>query len=221
MAERMAFVVGSTGAIGRQLVPLLAASPDFDKVVVLHHRQTPYAGQAKIAQRVVDFARLPAAEAAERIDAVFCCIGTTQKKAGSTEAFQMVDRDIPIALARWASGARARTFVVVSSVDARASARSVYLRTKGEMEEGVAAARLRSAYILRPSLLAGEREEFRLAERIGNRVLAVARPLMLGPLRKYMAVHTKTVARAMLACSAKAAPGVHFIESDAIQDLGA
>jgi hypothetical protein len=52
-------------------------------------------------------------------------------------------------------------------------------------------------------------------------VLAVVGPLMAGPLRKYRAVHTKTVARAMLACAKQAAPGVHVIESDAIQELGA
>jgi hypothetical protein len=46
-------------------------------------------------------------------------------------------------------------------------------------------------------------------------------PALLGPLRKYRAVHTKTVAKAMLVCAARAAPGLHIIESDAIQELGA
>ena len=151
---------------------------------------------------------------------MFCCVGTTQKKAGSTEAFQRVDRDIPIALARWAAACGARCFVGISSVDARATARSVYLKTKGEMERGVAAAGVGSTYILRPSLLAGGRDEYRLAERVGNRVLAVIEPVMLGPLRKYRAVHTKTVARAMLACADQHAPGVHIVEFDVVQKLG-
>ena len=89
------------------------------------------------------------------------------------------------------------------------------------MEGGVAGAGLRSIYILRPSLLAGGRDEFRLAERVGNRALAVVGPLMVGPLRKYRAVQTKTVAQAMLVCSERAEPGVHIVESDVIQDLGA
>ena len=151
---------------------------------------------------------------------MFCCVGTTQKKAGSTEAFQRVDRDVPIALARWASDYGAKSFVGISSVDARTTARSVYLKTKGEMERGVAAAGVRSTYLLRPSLLAGGRDEYRLAERVGNRVLAVIEPVMLGPLRKYRAVHTKTVARAMLACADQHAPGVHIVKSDVVQKLG-
>jgi uncharacterized protein YbjT (DUF2867 family) len=199
---------------------LLIASPRFEKIIVLHHRPTPYAGQVKVEQLVVEFAAIPAPTAGDDIEAVFCCVGTTQKKAGSTEAFQRVDRDVPIALARWAAANNAASFVGVSSVDAQAAARSVYLKTKGEMERGVGAAGVRSAYILRPSLLAGGREEYRVAERVGNRVLAVIGPVMLGPLRKYRAVHKKTVARAMLACADQHAPGVHIVESDVVQQLG-
>ena len=117
-------------------------------------------------------------------------------------------------------GHDAKSFVGISSVDARATARSVYLKTKGEMEMGVVGAGVRSTYLLRPSLLAGGRDEYRLAERVGNRVLAVIEPVMLGPLRKYRAVHTKTVAQAMLACADQHAPGVHIIESDVVQELG-
>jgi uncharacterized protein YbjT (DUF2867 family) len=221
MSKRTAVIVGSTGAIGRQLMPLLLAAPHFDKIVVVHHRPTPYAGLAKVEQRIVDFtAPLAPLPAGNDLEAVFCCIGTTQKKAGSTEAFQKVDRDIPVTMAQWAAANNATSFIAISSVDARAGARSVYLRTKGEMESGVAGAGLRSTYILRASLLAGGRDEYRLAERIANRVLAVIGPVMLGPVRKYRAIHTKTVARAMLACAGQAIPGVHILESDAVQELG-
>ena len=221
MSKRTAVVAGSTGAIGRQLMDLLIASPRFEKILVLHHRPTPYAGLVKVEQLVVDFAAiLPAPAPGDNLVAVFCCVGTTQNKAGSTEAFQRVDRDVPIALARWASDHDATSFVGISSVDARATASSVYLKTKGEMEMGVVGAGGRSTYILRPSLLAGGRDEYRLAERVGNRVLAVIEPVMLGPLRKYRAVHTKTVAQAMLACADQHAPGVHIVESDVVQELG-
>jgi uncharacterized protein YbjT (DUF2867 family) len=220
MSKRTAVIAGSTGAIGQQLMDLLIASPRFEKILVLHHRPTPYAGLPKVEQLIVDFAAIPAPVARDSPVAVFCCVGTTQNKAGSTEAFQRVDRDVPIALARWASDHNAESFVGISSVDARSTARSIYLKTKGEMERGVAAAGVRSTYLLRPSLLAGGRDEYRLAERVGNRVLAAIEPVMLGPLRKYRAVHTKTVAQAMLACADQHAPGVHIIESDVVQELG-
>lgn len=221
MAKRVAVVVGATGAIGRKLTPLLASSQHFSRVVVLHRRPTPFARLSRVEERLIDFEDLALAPAEEPVDAVFCCIGTTQKTAGSTAAFQRVDRDIPVGLAHWAAAHGATVLVVVSSIGADPHSKSVYLRTKGEMEEGVAGARVAATYILRPSLLKGERDEFRLKERLGNRVLGIVGPAMIGPLRKYRAIATETVARAMVACALKAEPGVHVVESDAVQDLGA
>jgi uncharacterized protein YbjT (DUF2867 family) len=220
MSKRTAVIVGSTGAIGRHLVPMAAAAQRYDKVVVLHHRRTPYGILAGVEERIVDFTRLPKPEPGEDIEAVFCCVGTTQMKAGSTGAFQAVDRDLPIALARWAAENNVTTFIGISSVGANSAAGSVYLKTKGQMEAGVAGAGLRSTYLFRPSVLEGERDEYRLAERVANRVLGVVGPLMVGPLRKYRPIHTKTVATAMLGCAAKATPGVHIVESDGIEAIG-
>ncbi len=58
--NRMAVIAGSTGAVGRQRMDLLIASPRFEKILVLHHRPTPYSGQGKVKQLVVDFAAFPA-----------------------------------------------------------------------------------------------------------------------------------------------------------------
>jgi uncharacterized protein YbjT (DUF2867 family) len=219
MSKRAAVIVGATGSIGRELVPLVTSSPHYDKLVVLHYKPTSLAGRPKIEERIIDFAKLasvPAIDAAT----VFCCIGTTQKKAGSTAAFQKVDRDIPVALAKWAAAGGAAAFITISSIGADAHSKSVYLRTKGEMEEGVARAAVRSTHILRPSLLDGKREEFRLVEEAGNKALRLINPLMIGPLRRYRSVRTQTVAAAMLACGERGEPGVHIIESELIQDLG-
>jgi uncharacterized protein YbjT (DUF2867 family) len=199
---------------------LLLASPAYSKIVVLHRSPTAMAKSAKVEERIIDFADLGRLTVPEPAHDVFCCVGTTQKNAGSTEAFQRVDRDIPVALARWGAANGARTFVALSSVGADAGSRSVYLRTKGEMERGVVGAGVPATYILRPSVLAGERSEYRLKERIATRALAVVGPLLVGPLRKYRAVATATVAKAMLACAAEGRAGVHIVESDVVQDLG-
>lgn len=220
MQQKTALIVGATGAIGRKLTPVLAAAEGVTRLIVLHRRATSFAGLPKVEEQIIDFGALEQTSIEGGVDAVFCCIGTTQKKAGSTRAFQRVDRDIPIALARWAAGQGAAVFVAVSSLGADAGSKSVYMRTKGEMEAGVAAVGVPATYILRPSLLQGERDEFRLAERVGNRVLGIVGPLMIGSLERYRAVPTEVVAKAMLRCAERADPGVHILESEAVQALG-
>lgn len=221
MSGQTAIIVGATGAIGRKLTPLIVASKRYAKLIILHRHATPFANLDKVDERLFDFRSLSTLPVEEPVEDVFCCVGTTQKKAGSLDAFQHVDRDIPVGLARWAAAHQAGTFVTISAIGANAKSPSPYMRTKGEMEDGVSSAGVRSAYIMRPSLLRGERDEFRLAEEVGNAALAVLGPIMIGPFKKYRSVRTETVAKAMLVCAKMSEPGVHIVESDTIQDLAA
>ena len=221
MSGQTAIIVGATGAIGRTLTPLIVAAQRYEKLIILHRRPTQFANLDKVDERVFDFGDPSALPVDEPVLDVICCVGTTQKKAGSREAFQHVDRDIPVGVAKWAAAHQAKTFVTVSAIGANARSPSPYMRTKGEMEEGVASSGIRSAYIMRPSLLRGERNEFRLAEEVGNGALAILGPIMIGPFKKFRAVRTETVAKAMLVCAQTSEPGVHIIQSDTIQDLAA
>ena len=72
-----------------------------------------------------------------------------------------------------------------------------------------------------PRCSTASEQEYRLAEEVGKRALAVVNPLMVGPLKRYRSVRTQTVAGAMLACAERSDPGVHIVESEVIQDLGA
>jgi len=221
MSGQTAIIVGATGAIGRKLTPLIVSSKRYAKLVILHRRPTRFSSLGKVDERLFDFQTLSALPVDEPIEDIFCCVGTTQKKAGSFEAFQHVDRDIPVGLAKWAASHQVGTFVTVSTIGANAKSLSPYMRTKGEMEDGVSSAGVRSTYIMRPSLLRGERSEFRLAEEVGGGALAILGPIMIGPFKKYRAVRTETVAKAMLLCAQMSEPGVHVVQSDTIQDLGA
>ena len=44
--------------------------------------------------------------------------------------------------------------------------------------------------------------------------------LLVGPLRKYRAIHARTVARAMLKLAKEPVAGVRVVESDEIEALG-
>jgi len=49
---------------------------------------------------------------------VYCCLGTTIKKAGTQEAFRKVDFDYPIKLAALTQHCGANQFLVISSLGA-------------------------------------------------------------------------------------------------------
>ena len=148
------------------------------------------------------------------------CLGTTIKLAGSEAAFRAVDHDLVLAAAGAARAAGARHCITVSSVGASARSRNFYLRTKGEMEDGLRALGFERLDIIRPGLLLGQRQgPKRAGESFAMRLSPLTDALMRGGLRRYRSVHADTVAGAILTLAARGGSGVHVHEHDAILAL--
>lgn len=153
------------------------------------------------------------------MDQVFLALGTTLKRAGSRDAFRAVDFDLVVELARRALEGGAEDCLLVSSLGANPHARIFYSRVKGEAEQAVRALPWRTLSILRPSLLTGDRNERRSAERlaiIASRLLA---PFLVGPLARYRPVAATQVAEAMTRLARNPASGTTVYESDRILAL--
>lgn len=216
-------VVGATGLIGKALVGELLKAPEYGRVIALTRRPLPAAGE-KLAVEIVDFERPETWHNAVRGHHVFCCLGTTIKKAGSQEAFRRVDYELPLELARVARNQGALGFFVVTALGADAGSRVFYNRVKGELEASLKELDFPTLAIFRPSLLLGDREELRIGERLAGFVSRPLSPLLAGSLRKYRPIQGRDVAKAMLgvartAASLKAPLGLAIYESDTIFDL--
>jgi uncharacterized protein YbjT (DUF2867 family) len=205
---RTAVVAGATGLVGRELLRLLAAEPDYAEIRVLGRRPLPEAG-GKVRFVQTDFSDLARHAAALAADDVFCCLGTTIRKAGSQAAFERVDYQMVVDLARAAQQAGAKRFLVVSSVGASPHAAAFYSRVKGRMEQTVRDLPFEAVHIVRPSLLLGERDERRAGEQAAQAVAPWLAPVLRGPLAKYRAVPAADVAAALVMLARRPARGAH------------
>ena len=175
-----------------------------------------------ITQHVAD-----SAEWADRIaglnpDVAISCLGTTWNKSGRSEAaFRAVDLELVLAFAAAAQKAGARHMISVSSVGASAKSAGFYLRTKGEVEDGLKQPGFERLDILRPGLLIGERGgERRLGERVGIMLSPLTDALLHGSLRRYRSIDSGTVARAIANLAAHGGQGTFVHENDGIAALG-
>jgi uncharacterized protein YbjT (DUF2867 family) len=188
-------IAGATGLVGNELLNLLIQDADIREIHVLS-RRAPVAGSPKIKLHLAELGSNWLDSVRElRFDAVYCCLGTTMKTAGSREAFRKVDFDAVVMLARYAKDSDAGFFGMISSVGADSRSKSFYLRVKGEVEDVVRALGLRSYAILNPSVLIGDRHESRPAEKLAMVMLPWLNPLMIGGFRKYRGVDAADVAR--------------------------
>ncbi|MEN2282785.1 NAD-dependent epimerase/dehydratase family protein [Algoriphagus sp. SE2] len=98
----------------------------------------------------------------------FSSLGTTIKQAGSKERFYQIDHDLVIEFAKWTKSLGASKFLYVSSSGADSKSSIFYSQTKGKTEEDLKAIGFEFLGLFRPSLLLGNRSEFRLGEQIAT-----------------------------------------------------
>lgn len=221
MSARTALVLGATGLVGRHCLELLCGKEGeaFTAVHAVVRRPLDMKSE-RLREHVIDFASLGDAVARIAATDVFCCLGTTIKKAGSQEEFRKVDYHYPLAAARRAADTLCRNFLLVTAIGADDHSSVFYNRVKGETERDIAALTLRAVHILRPSLLVGERDEKRTGEAAGQVLGGILSPLMLGPLRKYRPIAGDTVARALCAIARADQAGRHIYLSDELERMG-
>lgn len=209
-------LLGSTGLVGGELLRLLLADDSVVRVVAPGRRAaeaprgvTPEQ-RAKLDARIVDFDDLESETGLfDGTGEMFCALGTTIARAGSRARFRVVDHDYPLSAARLGLRGGASHFLLVSALGADPHSRIFYNRVKGETERDLLALGYRSVTIVRPSLLLGDRQEFRLGEEVAKR-LAWAVPRRLRP------VHARDVARALASAAAARTMGTVIIESGEI-----
>ncbi|WP_198963984.1 NAD-dependent dehydratase [Bradyrhizobium sp. Y36] len=143
-----------------------------------------------------------------RADGAICALGTTRAAAGSAAAFRAVDYELVLLIARRLREAGVGRFALVSSLGADPRSLFLYTRTKGEVEEAIAALAFPSLTILRPGFLDGERAESRPVQRTVRNVLGFVSPL-LPPVARISSV--TNVARQLIEAAVAGEPGTHVI----------
>ena len=218
MESRTALLFGASGLVGSHCLKQLLASSAYSSVVLFVRAPIPMS-HPKLKQHTVNFDSLQSD--LFRGDDLYCCLGTTMRKAGSPEAFEKVDYTYPLEVGKLASANGVNQFLLVTSVGADPASANFYLKTKGRVEEALKQVPFHSLLIFRPSFLMGNRQEFRLGERIGITTMRALTAAPVGALKKYRPIAASVVANVMVNVAQRGLDGVHVFESDDIQSIGA
>nr|WP_206026566.1 NAD(P)H-binding protein [Rubrivivax benzoatilyticus] len=207
-------MASATGLVGREIDRRWAGP---GPLVRLTRRPLP-ARAGRVNVRVPDFLAAAAFAALPPAETAFCALGTTRAAAGSDTAFRAVDLDAVLAFARAARAAGVRRFALVSALGADAASSNLYLRTKGEAEAAIEALGFETLVVARPSLLLGDRGTLGQPPRPGEALAQhLSRPLAGWIPARWRPVAAADVAAALLHTMAAPAPGLHRLESAALQ----
>jgi len=217
MSGKTATLIGATGLIGNQLYELLKQDHTFERIRLIVRR--PFTNNNDRTEvKLVDFEDAESFQLAiEGSDVVFCTVGTTQRKVnGDRDAYRKVDFDIPVKAARFCKMTGCEKMVLVSSVGASSQSKNFYLKLKGEVEDAIKEVGLRSVHIIRPSMLLGDRKEFRLGEKIGQVIISPFSFLLPSRLKP---IQAKMVAMGMLNAAKDNNEGFYVHEYNEIRKL--
>jgi hypothetical protein len=235
----IALTAGTSGMVGMQILHQLLQHSDYDFVVSVGRRKLALKHN-KLIQLEGDLAKIDAWDWEQKLtsqslggefnqlrDAIvaksttlhaFCSLGTTIKQAGSKEQFHFVDHDLVIAFAVWAKKIGAQKFFYVSSTGADENSSFYYSEVKGEVEKDLNTLDFNYLGIFRPSLLMGNRSEFRFGESAAQILM---KPLIwLKLFKNIRPIYDHQVAKAMVK-TALIEKKIHseIVSSGEMQDL--
>jgi uncharacterized protein YbjT (DUF2867 family) len=207
---KKAIVLGASGLVGTELVHQLLNSVEFGEVKIFV-RRTLEISHPKLEEHIIDFDNLSSWKQKLVGYALFSCMGTTIKTAGSKEKQYMVDFTYPYNCIEAAIENGTKQIILVSSIGAKETSSNFYLRIKGELEEAVKKLNPSNFIVFRPSILDGNRVENRPAEYLAIKIMRILGKLPF--MKKYDPTLVRDLAGCMIRLAMKDTVGVKVVES--------
>ncbi|MDU0114627.1 NAD(P)H-binding protein [Psychrosphaera aquimarina] len=199
MENKTALIIGATGLVGKQLTRQLLLDDNYQVVHIFVRRLMSLPIDAdpnnKLIQHVVNFNNVVNWHEKLAGDELFCCIGTTLKQAGSKLNQIKVDLDLPSEIATYALNNGVNKVILVSSTGAKQDSPSFYLQLKGQLEQNLISMNWHKVIIVRPSFLAGKRDQLRVGEKIAIWLFIGLKYLPF--IRRYRPITGKKLAKKM------------------------
>ncbi|HCU48315.1 MAG TPA: hypothetical protein DGG94_00520 [Micromonosporaceae bacterium] len=205
-----AVVVGSTGAVGSELLRELLAAPRCESVVALVRRPIADAASPKLVQHVIDMADLEAETAKHALGCTvaFSTLGAGQPSKLSKEDFWRIDVEYAKAFALGCKAVGVEHISLLSSVGADLRSRTHYLRVKGAAEQTLIDQGFRRTSLFRPSLLVTEQTRYGWTGKVYQTVI----PKLSWALpKRWHEITVKDLGRTMRLNAEAAASGVEHL----------
>lgn len=191
-------MIGSTGAVGGHVARCLSELDSVKALTLLGRRTTPNLDGANVVQHIVDVTEPSSyADLIADHDVAVCTLGVGDPSKVDKESFVRIDKRAVLDFAAACSEADVRHFELLSSVGVGSGSRSFYLRTKGELEDGLRALEFRRLSLFHPSMILTPTNRYGLSQAITLKAWPWLKPVLRGSMRKLRGIEVHTLGEAM------------------------
>ena len=191
-------MMGATGAVGGHVHSCLATMPNIEKLTLLNRRTVGSLSAAFIHEEIVDVLSVKSyVHLLAGHNTAICTLGVGQPSQMSKEEFLQIDRDAVLDFGKACKAADVEHFELLSSVGANASSPSFYLRTKGELQEGLKALGFKRLSLFEPSMILTPTNRYGISQLITLKLTPLINPFLIGGLTKFRGIAVKRLGVAM------------------------
>lgn len=198
MSNKIAILIGATGATGSELLKGLLNDDYFNNVVVFSRSRVEIDHQ-KLQVHIVDFDNTSSWSYLVKGDVLFSALGTTLKVAKTKANQYKIDYTYQYQVAKAASDNGVATYVLVSSYGADENSFLFYPRTKGQLDVAVQKLLFKYVHIFRPGILHRQSYKLRPVEKISIFIINALNKI--GLLMKQKPMPVKVLAEKMILVS--------------------
>jgi len=215
---KTAILFGATGLIGSHLLEELLNNEEYSRVKIFTRKDIKKI-HSKLDIYNINFKQLDNYK--DKIIGTDCffCLGTTRRQTPNKLNYIDTEFNLPVSIAQISKENKIKSFIYVSSGGANAQSKNLYLQNKGKAENEIINLLFDFTAIIQPSLLLGNRSEFRIGERIAQFIFKSLSFIFVGKLRPFKAIHALTVSKAIIKIINKKEKNLYFT-SDKLEILG-
>ena len=191
-------MLGASGAVGTETLNTLLQLKNIQQLTLL--------GRNHISNINVDFVQQHKINISDTSSyqkylhghsTAICTLGVGEPSKMSKEEFVKIDKIAVLNFAIECKKVGIKHFELLASVGINPKSTSFYLRTKGELVEGLKALDFDRLSIFQPSMILTPTNRYGIAQAITLKIWPLLKPLFMGSLRKYRGISVNVLGQAM------------------------
>jgi len=191
-------MLGATGAVGNHTALALSNMPAVKQLTLLGRRPAENIVGEAIVQHEIDIFSPESYEPfLEGHDTAICTLGVGQPSKMNKEEFIKIDKDAVLDFATACKNNGVSHFELLSSVAVSPTSSSFYLRTKGELEEGLKELEFERLSLFHPSMIITPTNRYGLSQAITLAVMPFIDPLLFGKFNKFRSITSEKLGTAI------------------------
>ena len=196
-----AIVLGSTGAVGTELVKTLvelSAISDVSLLVRRGHTDATISSSPKVRQIIVDvFSPKTYEKYLSGHSLAFSTFGVGEPSKTAREEFIRVDRDCVQTFGEACKNCGIQHFTSLGAVGANGRSSVFYLKSKGQLEDALINLKFGRTTFARPSVIVTPENRYGFSQAVLLALYPLLNPLLVGKLAQFRSISVESLGRAI------------------------